>query len=136
MARIMAFDYGQKRTGIAVTDPLQIIPNALATVETPKLLEFVQNYCKEEEVEAFVVGEPKHKDGNDTYLTPIVRTFADKLRELYPEATVTLWDEQFTSVLAKSAILAAGYKKKQRQDKGMVDRVSATIILGDYMENK
>ncbi len=130
----MGIDYGIKRTGLAVTDPLQIIPRPLATVETPKLMAYIKQFCAEEEVEAFVIGEPTHKDGNDTYLTPIIRTFAEDIQKLFPDCTVTLWDERYTSIAAKQAIIASGAKKKERQDKGLVDRIAAVIILQEYME--
>ncbi len=130
----MGIDYGQKRTGIAVSDPLQIFPRPLDTVDTPKLMDYIKKYCTEEEVEAFVIGLPTHKDGNDTLLTPIIRTFAENIQKIFPEAKVVLQDEQFTSVEAKRAIMASGAKKKERQDKALVDRISAVIILQEYME--
>ena len=136
MARIMAIDYGMKRVGLAVTDPLQIISTALDTIPTEKIFEYLKKYCTEEEVERFVVGEPTHMDGNPTYLTPIVHTFIGELNKIFPAIPVSTWDERFTSVEAKKTILAAGYKKKQRQDKALVDRVSAAIILMEYMEKK
>jgi putative holliday junction resolvase len=135
MARLMAIDYGLKRTGVAVTDPLQIIPNALDTVPTEKILDFIQQYLANEEVEKIIVGEPLHADGNPTYLTPIIHKFMEKLRLTYPNIPIVPWDERYSSVEAKRAILASGAKKKTRQDKALVDRVSAAIILGDYMEN-
>jgi putative holliday junction resolvase len=134
MARLMGIDYGQKRTGIAVSDPLQIFPRPLDTVDTPKLMDYIKKYCAEEAVEAFVIGLPTHKDGNDTHLTPIIRTFAEDIQKLFPDCKVTLQDEQFTSVEAKRAIMASGAKKKERQDKGLIDRISAVIILQEYME--
>jgi putative Holliday junction resolvase len=134
MARLMGIDYGQKRTGIAVSDPLQIFPRPLDTVDTPKLMDYIKKYCTEEDVEAFVIGLPTHKDGNDTHLTPIIRTFAEDIQKLFPDCKVILQDEQFTSVEAKKAIMASGAKKKERQDKGLIDRISAVIILQEYME--
>jgi putative holliday junction resolvase len=134
MARLMAIDYGTKRVGLAVTDPLQIIPTALDTVPTEKALDFIKKYCSEEEVEHIVIGEPTHMDGNPTYVTPLVHQFIEALNKALPLIPVTTWDERFTSVEAKRAILAAGYKKKQRQDKALVDRISATIILREFME--
>jgi putative holliday junction resolvase len=135
MARLMAIDYGQKRIGIAVTDPLQIIPNALETVPTEKIFDFLKKYCSEEEVERFIVGEPFHADGNPTYLTPLVHVFIKKLNEIFPNIPVSTWDESFSSVKARQAIMASGAKKKTRQDKALVDRVSASIILGEYMDS-
>jgi putative holliday junction resolvase len=134
MARLMGIDYGQKRTGIAVSDPLQIFPRPLDTVDTPKLMDYIKKYCTEEDVEAFVIGLPTHKDGNDTHLTPIIRTFAEDIQKLFTDCKVILQDEQFTSVEAKKAIMASGAKKKERQDKGLIDRISAVIILQEYME--
>jgi putative Holliday junction resolvase len=134
MARLMGIDYGQKRTGIAVSDPLQIFPRPLDTVDTPKLMDYIKKYCAEEDVETFVIGEPTHKDGNDTYLTPIIRIFAADIQKIFPDCKVVLWDERYTSILAKQAIMASGAKKKERQDKGLIDRISAVIILQEYME--
>lgn len=136
MARILAIDYGLKRVGLAVTDPLQIISTALDTIPTEKVLDYLKKYCSEEEVEHFVVGEPTHADGKPTYLTPIIHTFIGELNKIFPNIPVSTWDERYTSVEAKRAILASGYKKKQRQDKALVDRISATIILMEYMEKK
>lgn len=136
MARIMAVDYGIKRVGLAVTDPLQIISSALDTIPTEKVLDFIKKYCSEEEVEHFVVGEPTHADGNPTYLTPLVHQFIAELNKAFPQIPVSTWDERYTSVEAKRVILAAGFKKKQRQDKALVDRISAAIILQEYMERK
>lgn len=135
MARLMAIDYGIKRVGLAVTDPLQIIPTALDTIATDKVLDFIKKYCSEEEVEHFIIGEPTHLDGNPTYVTPLVHKFIAELNKAFPDIPVTTWDERFTSVEAKQAILAAGFKKKQRQDKALVDRISATIILREYMDS-
>ncbi len=134
MARIMAVDYGIKRVGLAVTDPLQIISSALDTIPTEKVLDFIKKYCSEEEVEHFVVGEPTHADGNPTYLTPLVHKFIEELNKAFPNIPVSTWDERYTSVEAKRVILAAGFKKKQRQDKALVDRISAAIILQEYMD--
>lgn len=133
MARLMAIDYGMKRIGIAVSDPLQIIPNALDTVPTEKIFDFLKKYLAEEEVELIIVGEPLHPDGNPTHVTPKVYEFVKKINELFPTMKVILRDESFTSVEAKRAIMAGGARKKMRQDKALVDRVSASILLGDYM---
>jgi putative Holliday junction resolvase len=134
MARIMGIDYGTKRVGIAVSDPLQIITTALDTIPTEKTLDFIKKYCAEEEVEQFVIGEPRHKDGNPTYVTPLVHKFIEELNKAFPDIPVATWDESFSSSEAKRTILAAGYKKKQRQDKALVDRISAAIILREYMD--
>jgi putative Holliday junction resolvase len=134
MARIMGIDYGIKRVGLAVTDPLQIICSALDTIPTEKVLDFIKKYCSEEEVEHFVIGEPTHADGNPTYVTPLVHKFIEELNKAFPHIPVSTWDERYTSVEAKRVILAAGFKKKQRQDKALVDRISAAIILQEYMD--
>lgn len=135
MARLMAIDYGTKRVGFAVTDSLQIIATALDTIPTEKSLDFIKKYCSEEEVERIIVGEPTHMDGNPTYVTPLVHQFIEEINKALPLIPVTTWDERFTSVEAKKTILAGGYKKKQRQDKALVDRISAAIILREYMDS-
>lgn len=134
MARILAIDYGNKRTGIAVTDPLQIIANGLTTVETPELLAFLENYLTEEEVETIVVGEPSHADGTPTKLVPHIIGLTRKLKKMQPGITIVMQDERFTSVMAKEAILASGVGRKKRREKGLVDKIAATIILQEYLE--
>jgi putative Holliday junction resolvase len=134
MARIMGIDYGMKRVGFAVSDPLQIITSALDTIPTEKALDFVKKYCSEEEVEHIVIGEPRHKDGNPTHVTPLVHKFIEEINKALPLIPVSTWDESFSSVEAKRTILASGYKKKQRQDKALVDRISAAIILREFMD--
>ncbi|MCI5083856.1 MAG: Holliday junction resolvase RuvX [Saprospiraceae bacterium] len=136
MARIMAIDYGTKRTGIAVSDPLQIIANGLNTVPTNTLMDFLEEYFKAEEVETIVIGEPRHADGNPTHVTPLVIGLERKLKKLYPEKTVLLQDEAFTSADARQIILQSGAKKKKRREKGLVDKISAVLILQAYMENQ
>lgn len=133
MGRIMGIDYGTKRTGLAVTDPLQIIVSGLETVHTKDLLEYIKTYCTAEEVEKFVIGEPLHPDGNPTSLMTHIVGFTRKLKKLFPDKAVVLHDEQFTSENAKQIILHSGAKKKKRQDKGLVDKVSAILILQDYL---
>lgn len=135
MARILALDYGGKRTGIAVTDPLQIIASALTTVETTSLWIFLANYLKEEAVERVIIGWPTHADGNDTHATPLVRAFQVEWKEKYPEIPLIPVDERFTSVLAMRAMIAGGMKKKDRQKKENVDKISAVILLQDYLMN-
>lgn len=135
MARILAIDYGTKRTGLAVTDPLQIIANGLDTVPTADLLEYLSTYFQEEEVETIVLGEPLYPDGNPAQIHHLVIGFSRKLKKLYPDKEVVLHDERFTSEDAKRAILMSGAKRKKRQDKSLVDKISAVIILQDYMEN-
>ncbi len=133
MARIIGIDYGTKRTGIATTDPLQIIVTALDTVHTSVLLDYLKTYCAKEEVEAFVVGEPLHLDGTPTHIAHLVKGFVRNLEKLFPDKKVVLHDERFTSEDAKKIILESGTKKKKRQDKALVDKVSAVLILQDYL---
>ncbi len=135
MPRIIALDYGAKRTGIAVTDPLKIIASALTTVETKNLFIFLTNYFATEQVEALVIGFPTHLDGNDTHSTPLIRTFISQCKEKFPDLPIHLMDERFTSKLAVQAMIAGGMKKKDRQIKGNVDQISAVIILQDFMRN-
>ncbi|MGH1436549.1 MAG: Holliday junction resolvase RuvX [Lewinella sp.] len=134
MARILAIDYGTKRTGLAVTDPLQIIANGLDTVATQDLLSYLEKYFSEEEVETVVIGEPRHADGNPTKVTPHVIGLKRKLEKLYPQLKLVLQDEGYTSVMAKEAIMQSGLKRKKRQEKGLVDKIAATIILQEYLE--
>ena len=136
MARIMGIDYGTKRVGIAVTDPLQIIANGLDTVATSDIFEFLKQYLNEEEVEEIVVGMPLHLDGNPTYLSPVIEEFVAKINKLFPSLKVVTQDERFTSVDAKKIILQSGAKKKKRRDKSLVDKVSAVLILQEYLETK
>ena len=136
MARILAIDYGTKKTGLAVTDPLQIIANGLDTVATQDLLGFLQDYFLQEEVEAIVIGEPLYPDGNPAQIHHLVVGLSRKLKKLYPEKEVVLHDERFSSEDAKRAILLSGAKKKKRRDKSLVDKISAVIILQDYLETK
>ena len=134
MARILAIDYGTKRTGLAVTDPLQIIASGLDTVPTQDLLDYLDRYFSEEEVTTVVLGEPRHADGNPTKVTPHVIGLKRKLEKLYPELKVVLQDEAFTSFMAKEAILQSGVKRKKRRDKALVDKMAATLILREYLE--
>ena len=136
MSRILGIDYGTKRTGIAVTDPLQIIASGLTTVATHELFDFIEKYLKEEEVEAFVVGDPLYPDGNPAQLAPHVKGFVNKLRKLYPHIPVHMQDERYTSEAAKQVILQSGANRKKRQDKALVDKVSAALILEDYLNSK
>lgn len=132
--RIMAFDYGTKRIGIAVTDPLQIIANALTTVHPDDIWTFLETYLQQEPVSTFVVGMPRQMDGTPSQSAPHVVGFVRKLRRTYPQIPVETIDERFTSKMATASILAAGARKKQRQDKALVDTVSATLILQSYLE--
>ncbi|MFN7117516.1 MAG: Holliday junction resolvase RuvX [Saprospiraceae bacterium] len=134
MARILAIDYGTKRTGLAVTDPLQIIANGLDTLPTEQVIEFLKKYTAAEEVETIVVGEPMHLDGNPAQIAPQVQNFVRQVRELFPGIKVVMQDERFTSEDAKKIILQSGAKKKKRQDKALVDKISAVLILQEYLE--
>ncbi len=134
MARILAIDYGRKRTGIAVTDPMQIIANGLTTVPTMEIFDFIDRYLNEEEVERFVVGEPLYPDGNPAQLAGEVKRFVQQLQKRYASIPVSMQDERFTSEEAKEAILHSGIRQKKRRDKSLVDKVAATIILQQYLE--
>lgn len=136
MGRILAIDYGRKRTGIAVTDPLQIIANGLGTVLTEQLLSFLKEYIKSEDVDLFVVGAPRTVSNEPSENMQYVDSFVKKLKKAFPHIPVELVDERFTSKLAKQTILSAGARKKKRQDKALVDKVSAVIILQSYLESK
>ena len=134
MGRILAIDYGKKRTGLAVSDPLKIIAGALDTVDTARLMDWLKDYLRREDVEQFVVGLPKQTNGLDSENLPRVRAFVAQLRRKLPDIPVEWWDERYTSVLAHRAILDSGIGRKARQDKALVDEVSATIILQGWME--
>ena len=134
MARLLAIDYGKKRTGIAVTDPMQIIASGLTTVATRDLTTFLQDYLSKEEVEAIILGEPKQMDYTDSELGPWLRTYTLQLQELFPNVKIEREDERFTSKMAHAAMRAGGLKKKQRQNKALVDEIAATIILQSYMD--
>ena len=132
----MAFDYGTKRIGIAVTDPLQLIANALTTIHPNEVDAFLAEYLKQEQVETFVVGMPKQMDGTPSESAQHIVGFIRKLRRNYPQIPIVEMDERFTSKMATATILASGAKQKQRRDKALVDAVSATIILQSYMEKR
>ena len=133
MARIMAIDYGTKRVGLAVTDPLQIIASALDTIDEHKIFEYLKTYFSKEDVEKVLIGYPTQDDGTDTHNSPHVRAFVEKFKELFPDKNFELRDEAFTSKLAMQAMVSAGVKKKQRREKGNLDKLSATIILQEYL---
>jgi putative holliday junction resolvase len=135
MARIISIDYGLKRCGIATTDPLQIIVSALDTVDTDKLLDYLDRYISTELVEKMVVGLPTHKDGNFTHIKGDIDAFVAAFQKKWPSIVVDFADERFTSVMAKQVIINSGAKKKKRQDKALVDRVSAVIILQKYLHH-
>ena len=134
MARILAIDYGLKRTGLAVTDPLQIIANGLTTVESPKLIGYLREYFKNEQVEMMIVGDPKNWDDTDTHATPLVKKIVEKLKKEFPAIPITMVDERFTSKMASRAMIDMGMKKKQRRNKALIDEIAATILLQEYLE--
>jgi putative holliday junction resolvase len=136
MGRIMAIDYGKKRTGLAVTDALRIIATPLETVLTQDLPTFLKNYVAREQVDEFVVGMPKTLKNEDSEIAPLVRIFVNELRNLFPEKNIHLVDERFTSSMAMKAMIEGGMKKKDRQIKGNVDKISATIILQSFLEQR
>lgn len=133
MARILSIDYGKKRTGIAVTDPLQLIAGGLATVSTSELFDYLKRYVASEEVECIVIGEPRQPNGQPSENLARVQQFVNRWRKAVPAIPIEYYDERFTSVLAHQAMIDGGLKKKARQDKALVDEISATIILQDYM---
>ena len=135
MARILSIDYGKKRTGLAVTDPLQIIANGLETVLTVDLKEWLLNYISEQEVERVLIGYPRHPDGNPTNLVPLIEKLKETLEKQFPSLVVSYEDEDFTSYEAKQIILKSGVGKKKRRDKGLVDKISAVLILQNYLES-
>lgn len=134
MGRVLSIDYGKKRTGIAVTDALQLIANGLATVETASVADFIVDYVRREPVERIVVGYPRQANGADSENTARVKAFVQRLNKLLPDMPVEYFDERYTSVLAHQAMLEGGLKKKARQNKALVDEISATIILQGWME--
>lgn len=136
MARILSIDYGKKRTGIAVSDPLQIIANGLTTVETAKLEDFLKEYLQKESVSTIVVGLPKQMDNQASENMKRVEPFVNRLRKLYPDIVIEYFDERFSSKMAQQAMIDGGLKKKERQNKSLVDEISATIILQGYMESR
>lgn len=135
MGRILAIDYGLKRTGIAVTDPERIIATGLTTVNTPTLLTFLKDYCQKEKVDIFLVGEAKHLDNTPSESMRYIEPFVQQLNQAFPDTTIARIDERFTSKLAFQAMIDGGLKKKQRQNKGMIDQVSATIMLQDFLQS-
>ena len=136
MPRILAIDYGTKRVGLAVTDPLKIIASALDTVHSKDVIDFLKAYLDTEEVEAFVVGMPVNLDGEDTNNTSHVKGFVKNLQKTFPDIPIHLHDERFTSKIALQAMILSGYSKKDRREKGNIDKISAVIILQSYMEKE
>ena len=136
MSRVLAIDYGVRRTGIAVTDPLQIIANGLTTVDTRQLLAFIQEYVKRETVERFVIGRPMQTNGRESENLKNVEKFVEQLQKALPNIPVTWWDERYTSVLAHQTMLESGIGKMARRNKALVDEISACIILQGWMERR
>ncbi len=134
MPRIMAFDYGTKRIGIAVTDPLQIIATGLETVHPKDIVEYLKKYLLKEVVEKFVVGEPKQMDGTPSQSAPMIKGFVTILKKHFPLVPVEMMDERFTSKMASAVIAQSGMKKIDRQDKSRIDTISAIIILQSFLE--
>lgn len=133
--RILSIDYGKRRTGLAVTDPMQIIAGGLTTVDTKELLNFLKEYTSREAVETIVVGLPTQPNGQPSENQARVRSFTGELRKALPAINVEFYDERFTSVMAHQVMLESGIGRKRRQDKGLVDEISATIILQNYLEH-
>ena len=136
LARILSIDYGKKRTGLAVTDPLQIIAGGLATVSTSELFDWLKAYLAKEQVERIVIGEPRQPNGQPSENLQRVQQFVNRWRKAMPQIPIEYYDERFTSVLAHQAMIDGGLGKKARQNKALVDEISATIILQDYMRSR
>ncbi len=136
MGRILAIDFGKKRTGLAVTDDLQIIASGLTTVETDNVFTFLRDYISKENVELFVVGKPKQMDNSDSESEVLIVSFLEKLAKNFPQIPIKRVDERFTSKIAFQTMIDSGLKKKQRQNKALIDEISATIILQSYLYNK
>lgn len=135
MARILAIDYGGKRTGIAVTDPLQIIATGLTTIASHELIPFLKKYTRQESVELIIIGMPKNWDESDTHGTPLVIEAIKKIKKEFPSMPLKEVDERYTSKMAKDAMLEMGMKKKDRRDKKIVDEIAATIMLQEYLQS-
>ena len=135
MGRLMAIDYGRKRCGIAVTDPLQICANGLPTVRSCDLLSFIKDYCSKEAVDSFIVGEPKDLHGNPSESMRYINPFVSKLKKDFPGIPVIMWDERFTSTIAHQEMIAGGFKKKDRREKGKTDEMAAVLILTSYLQS-
>lgn len=136
MGRIVAIDYGKKRIGLAVSDPCRIIATGLQTVLSHEIFKFLQDYIVHEKVDLFVVGHPKQMDNQDSESMAYIRPFLTALKRKFPEIPIVMYDERFTSVLAHKALVEGGAKRKTRQDKALIDTMSATIILTSYMEQQ
>ena len=136
MGRILAIDYGKKRTGLAVTDPLKIIASGLCTVESHKLLAYLKEYFSKEQVELVLIGLPVNWDDTPTHGTPLVQQFIKTFEKNFPAVPIRQVDERFTSKMASQAMLQMGLKKKQRQNKALIDEIAATILLQEYLQSK
>ena len=136
MGRIMGIDYGRRRTGVAVTDPLQIVAGNLATVPTHELLQFIKDYISRELVERIVIGKPTQLNGEPSESMRYITPFVNRLRKELPDMPVVMYDERFTSAIAHQAMIDGGMKKSDRRDKARVDAIAATIILNDYLQSK
>lgn len=136
MGRLMAIDYGQKRTGLAVTDPERIIATGLTTVDTPHLMRYLEEYCKREEVDCFVVGEPRQMNNTPSQSAQYIEPFVALLAARFPDKEIARIDERFTSKMAFQTMIDGGLHRKQRQNKALIDEISATIMLQDYMRSK
>ncbi|MBO7458914.1 MAG: Holliday junction resolvase RuvX [Paludibacteraceae bacterium] len=136
MGRILAIDYGRKRTGLAVTDVLRITANPLLTIETKDVTSWLTDYFAKEQVDEVVIGHPTQMNGKDSESMNYIRPFIGVFKKTFPDKPITMYDERFTSVLAHRAMVAGGMKKKDRQDKAVVDKIAACIILEDYLESK
>lgn len=134
MARILCIDYGLKRSGIAVTDPLQIIATGLTTVESKELIPFLKKYFLSEPTELILIGEPLNWDDTDTHATPLVRKAIEKLKKEFPKMPIQTVDERNTSKMASRAMIEMGMKKKQRQNKALIDEIAATIMLQEWLQ--
>lgn len=135
MGRILAIDYGKKRTGLAVTDPLRITANPLLTIETKELINWLQTYFEKEKVDFVVIGHPTQMNGEESESMNYIRPFIGNFKKQFPTIPITMYDERFTSVLAHQAMIAGGMKKKDRQDKAIVDKIAACIILEGYLDS-
>ena len=135
MGRILGIDYGRKRTGVAVTDPLKIVAGNLTTVPTHTLMQFIKDYCEREQVERIVIGKPTQLNGEPSESMRYITPFVNRLRKEMPDMPVVMYDERFTSSIAHQAMLDGGMKKSDRRDKSRVDAIAATIILNDYLQS-
>lgn len=136
MGRIVAIDYGKKRVGVAVTDPCCLIATGLETIPSHEILQFLQQYAGKEKIDLFVIGHPKQMDNTDSECMTYIKPFLTALKRKFPDIPVEMYDERFTSVIAHKALIEGGAKRKTRQNKALIDTMSATIILTSYLEHK